>query len=488
MTHPRLQDATRIVRNTIGLLLVSLIAKGSGLIIVIVVARYLGAEALGVYVVIMALTMLLAAVSPMGTPDVAIRAVSRDHSTMLRHWVESAFVTVLFATLFGLCLALGSRLIGIPAEAQTAVDIAAVALLPGGLMLASQAPLQALERMKYLTICAFVGRIAGLSVLVVMLESGAGIASAMVSHLVFVTLTVILLAMVIIRYGRAAGATKDWDLSSAGIVQTVFAALPFAGQRVLAEAVIRINLIILPLLVSVQSVGWFDAADRIRRTIAVVIPITMLAVMPEFSRAFAGNRKQAIALAQRTMKFLLIAIFPLVLLLVVAAPQIISLLYGSDYERSVPVLRIGVWSLLFLGADMVLKQIMIASHEERALLWRSLCGMAMLLVSTVILAKFFGILGVAASISLASVFVMMLDAKFVTRRLGSMNLKAVAAKPLLSAAAAGSVALLLSGENLIVVVAVSGAVYVASLALCHALTSDEWAVIRQIPANLLRKN
>lgn len=38
--------------------------------------------------------------------------------------------------------------------------------------------------------------------------------------------------------------------------------------------------------------------------IAVVVPIVMLAVMPEFSRAFAGNGKHAAALAQRTMKFM----------------------------------------------------------------------------------------------------------------------------------------------------------------------------------------
>ncbi|MGH8195800.1 MAG: flippase [Woeseiaceae bacterium] len=487
MTHRHLQDATRIARNTIGLLLVSLVAKGSGLIVVIVVARYLGAETLGVFVVIMALTLLLATVSPLGTPDAAIRAISRDHSTLLRHWVESAAVSVLFALLFGLILVSGSRLMAMPTDAQAAVDIAAVALLPGALMLASQAPLQALERMKYLTVSAFAGRIVGLTLLVLMLESGAGIVAAFVSHLVFLVITDVILAIAIVRHGRTIGASTDWNLTPAGIVRAIVGGLPFAGQRVLGEAVIRITLIVLPLLVTVEAVGLFDAADRIRRTIAIAAPIIMLAVMPEFSRAFTGDMKRATTLAQRTMKFMLIVILPLVFLLVAAAPGIIELLYGAGYDRSVPVLRIGAWSMVFLTADLVLKQIMIANHREHALLWRSCWGVVVQIILMIVLARYFGIKGVALSVVVASAFVLMLDAEFVRRHLTPMNLLTAAVKPLLCAMISGAVALALNEQNLAVTITAAAITYLGAVILFRAITPAEMAILRQLPASLLRK-
>jgi O-antigen/teichoic acid export membrane protein len=53
------------------------------------------------------------------------------------------------------------------------------------------------------------------------------------------------------------------------------------------------------------------------------------------------------------MKFMLMVIFPLVFLLVAAAPGIIELLYGAGYDRSVPVLRIGAWSMVFPAGNNV---------------------------------------------------------------------------------------------------------------------------------------
>ena len=37
-----------------------------------------------------------------------------------------------------------------------------------------------------------------------------------------------------------------------------------------------LHVLVLPLLITMQSVGFFDAADRVRQTIATMIPIVML--------------------------------------------------------------------------------------------------------------------------------------------------------------------------------------------------------------------
>lgn len=483
MSSP-LQAVVRIVRNTIGLFLVALLSKGSGLIVVIVVARYLGPEALGAYVVIMAVTMLLTTASPMGTTDIAIRAISRDHSSLLRYWKESLVTTILFACLFALLMAGGSRMIGLPDPIQAGVDIAAIGLIPGGLMWASQAPLQAIEQTRYLSMATLAGRLVGFAVLFLMLESGAGIIAAFVSHAIFLTVTTAMLATTILRRARVAGsAWRETDPAPAVIRR----ALPFAGQRILMDASMNINLIILPLLVSVQSVGHFDAADRIRRTIAVVMPMTMLAVMPEFSRAFGGARDEAMLLAQRTMKFLLILMLPLVLLFTVMAPAIVELLYGAGYEQSVRVLQIGAWSLLFLSADMVLKQIMIASHEERALLQRSFLGIAVQVALTIVLTIWLGITGAALSVMLAGVFVLFVDLRFVVRKVAPVDFAAVTVRPAFSAVIAGVAALLLEGQRPLIVAATATLVYLVSLVLFRAITSSELAILRQLPSSLLRK-
>jgi O-antigen/teichoic acid export membrane protein len=209
--------------------------------------------------------------------------------------------------------------------------------------------------------------------------------------------------------------------------------------------------------------------------------------MPEFSRAFLGDRKRATALAERTMKFMLVAIFPLAFLLAAAAPGIIEVLYGPGYEQSVPVLRIGVWSMVFLTADLVLKQVMIASHKEHALLWRSCWGMVVQVALMVFLAKLFGIVGVAVSVVLASIFVLFLDVRFVRRHLTPVDVVSGAVRPLLCAMTSGAVVLALGEQNLLVTIAAFAITYVATILLFRAFTPAEMTILRQLPASLLRK-
>jgi O-antigen/teichoic acid export membrane protein len=487
MLQQRISTAVRIVRNSIALFVLALMAKGAGLIIAIIVARYLGAEALGVYAVLMAVTMLLEIVAPMGQQDVIVRAAARAPGSMLRLFVESGVTTVVFASIFAAGLAAGARALSLEPGIVLAVDIVALSLPFGGLSMIAQAVLQGLERMKFLAVATFVGRVAALAVLVVMLELGAGVHAAFVGRMVFHVLTVAILLAVILRFGRASGAARDWRLDPRHLAAETLAALPFAGQRLLAEATIRGSLLVLPLLITMASVGLFDAADRIRQTIASIVPVVMLAIMPAFSRAFQDDRREAAELATYSMKFLLIIVFPLAFLVAAAAPGIIRLLYGDGYEPSGPVLQIVIWSQVFMAADMVLKQAMIASDNEKAVLWRSGVSVAVQILLTVMLAQMFGILGIAAAVVISSVVITVLDARFVSRHVVRLRLGAAVTKPLLCAAIAGAVALALADYGLAIVIAAAGLAYLTALFAFRTFSANELRLLRSLPAHLLRK-
>lgn len=81
----------------------SILAKGGGLIVTILVARYLGASSLGVYAVVLAVALLLEVMSPLGHQEVIIRAIARDRSQMLVHWVNASASTLL-ASVCAICV------------------------------------------------------------------------------------------------------------------------------------------------------------------------------------------------------------------------------------------------------------------------------------------------------------------------------------------------------------------------------------------------
>jgi O-antigen/teichoic acid export membrane protein len=488
MSEKRLHTATRIVRNSIVLFVLAAMAKGSGLIIAIIIARYLGAEALGIYAVVIAMTMILELVAPLGQQDVLIRAVAREPGSMLRLWVESSVTTVVVASMCSVALAVGGRALGLAPDVQLTVDVVALSLPFGSSNIVAQALLQGLERLKFLAIATFIGRVAMLATLVVLLLLDVGVAAAFVGRMVFHVLTLGILIVVIVRRGQSTGATTDWRLAPRHLRTRIVAALPFAAQRVLGEASIRGSVLVLPFLISMQSVGLFDAADRVRQTIATMIPIVMLSIMPAFSRTFRENRAQGAILATYSMKFLLIAVLPVAFLVAAAAPGIIGLLYGSRYAPSVPILQIVIWAQVFLSADMILKQAMIASDKELSMLRRSAAGLLVQILLTVTLVTFFGIRGVAMAIVGASAFIVVVDAQFAARHVTGLDFMGAAAKPLLCAAGAGAVALALDGHHLLLIAAAAGFTYLAALFLLRTFSADELMLMRRIPGQLLKKH
>jgi O-antigen/teichoic acid export membrane protein len=244
---------------------------------------------------------------------------------------------------------------------------------------------------------------------------------------------------------------------------------------------------VLPLLISMQFVGFFDAADRIRQTIATMIPIVMLAVMPAFSRTFREDRAQGAVLASYAMKFLLIAVLPMTFLVAAVAPGFVRLLYGGGYAPSVPVLQIVIWAQVFLSVDTILKQVIIASDNEISMLRRSAVGVLVQILLTIVLVTYFGITGVAMAIVGASAFILALDAHFVVRHVVNLDFADAIVKPLLCAAAAGAVALALDRHHLLLVAAAAGFTYLASLFLLRTFSADELRLMRSIPGGLRKK-
>jgi O-antigen/teichoic acid export membrane protein len=406
---------------------------------------------------------------------------------MLGQWIESSTTAVAIAALFAVALALIGRWLGLAPEVQVATDVVALSLPFGAVSLVAQSVLQGLERLKALALATFGGRIVGLAALLLLLWQGAGVEAAFVGRLIFHVFTLGILVVAILRLRSPSRATADWRLSPGYLASHAFAALPFAAQRVLGEASIRGSLLVLPLLLSMDAVGLFDAADRVRQTLATMTPIVMLAIMPVFSRTFRSSPAQGAILATWSMKFLLIAVLPLAIVVAITAPAIIHLLYDTGYSESIPILQIVIWAQVFLSADMILKQAMIATENEISMLWRSVLGLAVQILLTIVLVIYLGKYGVALAIVVASALLFVLDADFVRRRIVGLDYVRAASKPLLSALIAGALAVALSGHDEILVAIAAGVVYLIALFALRTFTPDELTLMKSIPGNLLKK-
>ena len=481
----KVDTAARVVRNSSALFAAAALAKGGGLIVTILVARYLGASSLGVYAVVLALALLLEALAPLGQQEVVVRAIARDRSLIFTHWVNASGATLLFAFGFSIALVFVAQVTNLGPGAEIAIYVAAIGLPVAGLEFIARSVLQGFERMEFQTLGAFAGTVFGLLVLWILLESGAGIWAAFLGRAVLQLTSLAILSYAILQQTKRNNLPRDWHPRIAMCRATISTSIPFAIQRFLTDGLMRINMIILPILVTLDAVGLFNAAYQITQTIATIIPIVMMGVLPIFSRSFKMNREKSGILADQTLKFLLILVFPFVFIVTIVANEIIHLLFGAGYEASAPVLQIVIWSQVFVAADSVMKHSMIASENERAMVSRSALGVIANIALTITLGKIYGLFGIAAAIVIASVLLLALDAHFVAKHVFRTNWPQAVGKPFFCTLLAGIVAFSLMGQGLIMLLPITVVTYVASLLLFKALTMEELLVFQQLFRRLL---
>jgi O-antigen/teichoic acid export membrane protein len=132
-----------------------------------------------------------------------------------------------------------------------------------------------------------------------------------------------------------------------------------------------------------------------------------------------------------------------------------------------------------------MKQNMIASDNERAMVWRSAVGIIINIALTVMLGKTLGLLGVAAAIVLSRAILLILDIEFVTRRIYRTNFSRGALKPFICAVLAGIVAFALIDHELLIVLPVTASAYMAFLFLFKTFSKEELSIIRQLFRRML---
>ncbi len=130
-----------------------------------------------------------------------------------------------------------------------------------------------------------------------MLMQGMGVESAFISRVLFQASTAALFAWMILRD------PPEPEPAAAHPGIALARTLPFAVNRVLTESTTRAPLLLLPILFTLADIGLFDAADRIRLTLGIMVAVATTAIMPALSRAFAGGSADRHALVSFSVKY-----------------------------------------------------------------------------------------------------------------------------------------------------------------------------------------
>ena len=319
MTSSSVGLARGILRNAGGLFLVGVFAKGMGLVIAVLVARFLGADAMGLFALLFSVAMLLETFISIGMSDSLVRDVAATPAQARNLYLHALKLVVGISVVPALALAVAAYLSDDQGAMRASLLVVAVGAPISGAFVVSQAVMQGTERVLMLTWVTFLARVLSLIWLLIAFFRGAGVEAAFVSRVMFQAASVVVFFMTLRR--GVAGEPANFTMRD-----VLTRSLPFALNQAIREVGVRLPSLVLPGTIGLARSGVFDSANRVRSTLGMTMSAAIVGMMPSFARNLAGPGGDSRRLVSYSVKYMCLAMSAVATVIGLCADWLVRLL------------------------------------------------------------------------------------------------------------------------------------------------------------------
>lgn len=179
--------------------------------------------------------------------------------------------------------------------------------------------------------------------------------------------------------------------------------VPLAIAAILVLIYFKLNLIFLSLMKDSEAVGVYGLAFKIMENLIFFPAMIVGLTMPIMSRYIFTDREKFRSIAQRTLNFLLIAVVPVIVGVIMTSEKIIRLFSSSGFNDSPKVLNILMIALGFIFLGAIFSNIIIVANKQNSLAKIYLAGSFFNVLGNLVLIPKYSYFG-AAAVTVATEF------------------------------------------------------------------------------------
>lgn len=360
----------KIAKNSFWLLLARIGTQGMAALFTIILARRLGSVGFGEYAVIAAILFVGNMLTTFGTDMSLIREIAaRDDLS----WIPAALLIQLaLSLLFILLLWFGSPFL-LPrqsTESILALRIYSFALIPLSFFTVFTSTLRGKQFMGAYTWLNLIGAFVQLAVVWFCIIPGSSVMS--LAWLLLVAQVIISCFGAVICNHRIHDFWRGWRITSKGISTLVKISSPLAVLSVIAMLYQKAGILMISSIGGSAMTGFFSVAQRMVEAGKTAHVAAFTALYP----AMAQSKDETFRLPW--ILLLVGAGIGAVFLSVLAIP-LTRILFGVEYEASVPALQILAWILIPYTVSSFLVLKFVASNQEMPVLRASLMSLVLLI-------------------------------------------------------------------------------------------------------------
>jgi O-antigen/teichoic acid export membrane protein len=360
-----MSSAKRVARNTSLLTIGQIINYGEGAIYAILVARYLGANGLGILNLGLALTAVFGVLATFGLTMLTTREVAKDRSLASKYVANLIPMQVLLGlATIGLIVVLVNA-VGYSQQTIYVVYILSVGIIVSSLSSLLLAVFQAFEQLEFQSAALVITSVVPLCGVVIAIQLHLNVvAFALLSLLAGGTGSVVGLVYVYATCVRRFFVPRlEADFSFwKGILTEAW---PMAATGVGVIIFFRIDVVMISVIHGTTAVGFYSVAYTLSEASLVVPTVFITSLFPVLSRLLRDSKHSFRDVCAQAIKYMIYLALPMAFFVTLWAKPIVSLLYGARFDPSVVALQILIWFAALMYVSAILGTALVAANLQK---------------------------------------------------------------------------------------------------------------------------
>ena len=258
--------------------------------------------------------------------------------------------------------------------------------------------------------------------------------------------------------------------------------LPLALTVIFTVIYFKIDVVMLSIIRGSDSeIGWYSAAMRLIELMGIVPALIVSALFPIVSSLYKESIDSLKGVYKTSFRYLIMIALPIAVGTLLLSEHLIYTIYGEEYVKTIPALKILSLALVFIFVNYILMNILVA--VDRQMTNAILAGTCVLvnIALNMCLIPHYGYLGAGTATVITEIVLFALGLYYVAKYICSINIVAVVSKPLISVAIMGTFIVWANSKfNLAFVIVLSVLTYFTCLLLFRFFTKEDKVVLMHL--------
>jgi O-antigen/teichoic acid export membrane protein len=472
----------RVAKNTSFLFAGDIVVRLLGLLLVVSIARELGAGEYGKYAFAIAFTSLFLILADLGLSTISTRDIARDSKLAPSYVTTVPLIKLVFSIAAMGLIAIIINALEYPPDTVKVVYIVGLLYTLESFGAFYRSIFRAFERMEYDAVSIITERL---------LVVGAGLVFLFHdSRLIVVVLAmlaaqafgfVFTISLCTVKFTRP---KLPPDLSI--VKPLIKTAIPFALAGVFDRIVFQTDLIMLSTMKGDIVAGWYGVAQRPLFAILFIPSIITAAIFPAISKFAVSSNENLSVAYEKSLKFLTLLATPICIGTIMISHRIILFLYGEGFINSEIVLKILAFAVAILFLVIFTGHTLVSINRQIIAMRVSGIGALLNVALNFGLIPAMSYVGAAIASAVSVTIILVIQFVYLQKHLCNVNLPKLVAKPLLAAVIMGILVYLLDKRlsvttvNLLLIIGVAIIIYGLQLLLLQVLDKREVGSIKEI--------